>query len=167
MADGLQIEEREGLGLATVMARKNVTPDNVGDALGLTLPVGPSAASRQALTVLGIGPSSWLLVSEEPAPDWFDRLRRQLGDFASLSDQSSGYVVWRLSGTPARTLLQRGAAIDFHPDVFQPGSVATTVIAHIGVIIWQVDHSPTYDVAVFRSFATSFRHWLDTTAATL
>jgi sarcosine oxidase subunit gamma len=146
------------------MARRSTTAAEIGRALGMTLPEGPHATRHGPLTILGTGPSTWLAISEEGAGDWFDRLHHEIGPIASLSDQSSGYVVWRLSGAFARTLLQRGAAIDFHPGVFKPGSVATTMIAHIGVIIWQVDDEPTYDIALFRSFATSFRRWLDVTA---
>ena len=40
-------------------------------------------------------------------------------------------------------------------------------IAHIGVIIRQIDGAPTYELAVFRSLGESLRHWLDLTAATL
>jgi methylglutamate dehydrogenase subunit D len=54
-----------------------------------------------------------------------------------------------------------------HPTVFRPDSVATTVIAHIGVIFWQLDDAPTFEVATFRSYAFSFRRWLDATAAAL
>jgi methylglutamate dehydrogenase subunit D len=34
------------------------------------------------------------------------------------------------------------------------------VAAHIGVHFWQLDAAPTYDFAVFRSFAASFCEWL-------
>lgn len=33
--------------------------------------------------------------------------------------------------------------------------------------LWQVDQMPTYDIAVSRSFAGSFWHWLETSAATV
>ena len=100
----------------------------------------------------------------KPPPTGPRGLRERLGALASVSDQSSGYVVFRLSGGGARTLLQRGAAIDFQPPAFAPGSVATTVIAHIGVIIWQVDEEPVYDIALFRSFAASFLDWFEATS---
>jgi sarcosine oxidase gamma subunit len=52
-----------------------------------------------------------------------------------------------------------------HADAFGPGSAATSVIAHIGVIVWQVDDAPTYDLAVFRSLHAGLRHWIEITAA--
>lgn len=167
MADRIQLEERTGLGLAHIMARVSADPADIGRILGARPPAGPKTVCAGDLTLLGTGPSTWLAVAEDAPSDWFERLRSSLGPLVSLSDQSSGYVVWRVSGSAARTLLQRGAAIDFDPSVFSAGSVATTMIAHIGVIIWQIDDAPTYQVALFRSFARSFRHWLDVSAATL
>ena len=41
------------------------------------------------------------------------------------------------------------------------------MIAHIGVVIRQVDDGPTYDVATFRSFAGSLREWIGHAAAAL
>ena len=69
-------------------------------------------------------------------------------------------MVFRLSGEGAGALLQKGAFVDLDPVAFACGVAATTVIAHIGVIIWKVDDAPTFDVALFRSFAGSFRHWI-------
>jgi methylglutamate dehydrogenase subunit D len=77
-----------------------------------------------------------------------------------VTDQSSGYVIFRLSGEGATALLQKGAFIDLDPVAFAVGAAATTVIAHIGVIIWKLDDVPTFDIALFRSFAGSFRDWI-------
>ncbi len=167
MADALTVTRHDGLGLAAVMARKAGTPAAIGAALGFAPPAGPHWTSGGGLTLLGTGPGSWLALADDASPDWADQLRDRLGPLASVSDQSSGYLVFRLSGAAARTMLQRGAAIDFHPSSFAPGRVATTVIAHIGVIIRQVDDTPSYDIALFRSYAASFRHWVDATLAAL
>ena len=37
--------------------------------------------------------------------------------------------------------------------------------ALIGVQIWQIDETPTYEIAVFRGFARSFWHFLTEAAA--
>lgn len=167
MSEQLRIEARSQLGIASVTARKGVDPARIGAVLGATPPTAPAATSGERPSLLGVGPGAWLAVEEDAQPDFADQLQQDLAGLASVSDQSSAYAVLRLSGPGARTVLQRGASIDFHRDVFQAGSVAVTVIAHIGVVIWQVDDAPTYDVFVFRSFAESFRHWLDETAAAL
>ena len=165
--DRLTITSRAGLGIASVMARKRVDASAIGAALGAAMPCGPHATFAGARTVLGTGPGTWLVFEEAAAPDFAETIAQALSSLASVSDQTSGYVVQRLAGPDACGLLQRGAAIDLHPDVFRAGTAAATVIAHIGVTLWQVDDRPTYDVATFRSYGGCFRHWLELTAATL
>lgn len=167
MVDRLTIIPREGLGIASVTALKHVDPAAIGAALGADMPDGPQATLACARAVLGTGPAAWLILAEAAAPDFAETLGHALAGLASVADQSSAYVVQRISGPSARKLLQRGAALDFHPDVFRAGSAATTVIAHIGVILWQVDDCPTYDIAIARSYAGSFQHWLELTVKAL
>ena len=167
MPDKLIVEPRSALGIASVMARKGIDAGAIGQILDAEMPIGPRATFVGLRTIVGTGPGAWLVIDEGAGPDFAEGLHEALSGFASVSDQSSGYSVQRLSGRGAHTLLQRGAAIDFDPSVFGPGSAATTVIAHIGVILWQIDKRPTYDVATFRSYAGSFRIWLDQTAAAL
>lgn len=167
MAERLTIEARTGFGLAAVMARKGVAAAAIAEALGATAPDGPAWTRGGGFMLLGTGPGSWLVLSEDGPADHAARLRERLGALASVSDQSGGYQILRLTGPDARTLLQRGVAIDLHPQAFRPGSAATTVIAHIGVILWQLDETPTYELALFRSYVASFRDWLDPAVAAL
>ncbi len=164
----LRIETREGFGLASIMARKGVDTEAVSTVLGVEVPAAPlRSAGSNGLSLIGTGTRTWLAYADGVAPFWADDLRARLNGLASVSDQSSAYVVLRLTGPGARTVLQRGMPIDLHPDVFGPGSAATTVISHIGTIVWQLDDQPTYEVATFRSYSDSFRHWLDQAAAAL
>jgi sarcosine oxidase subunit gamma len=149
------------------MSRKDVNPAAIGKILGLAPPEASMYVKGEQLALIGTGPGTWLALSDAPEPDWPAQLAQELTELASISDQSGSYVVYRVAGENARALLQRGAFIDLHPDVFHPGSAATTVIAHIGVILWQIDNEPTFEVATFRSFAFSFRLWLEATAAAL
>ena len=160
MVEAVVITERNGVAIATVMARKGVDAAAIGEAVGLVPPSGPGCVGDAKLAWIATGPGVWLAVTEAPAEDWADALERQLAGLCAVSDQSGSYVVLRFSGPQARDLLQRGAAIDLHSAVFGPGTSATTSIAHIGAILWRPDQSETFEVAVFRSFAGSFRHWL-------
>lgn len=166
MAD-LVIETREGFGLAAIMASRGIGAERIGTALGCMAPTGPRRTGDATLSLIGTGPGTWLAHTDTASPFWADELRDRLTGLASVSDQSSAYVVLRLSGPGARIVLQRGMPIDLHPDAFGPGSVASSVISHVGVIVWQLDDAPTYEVATFRSVSGSFRHWLDITAAAL
>ncbi len=166
MAETLLIEQRTGLALASVKARKGASTRDLGKAFGLPdLPEGPRSARIDSLSFWGTAPGTWLAIADRFDPDWPQRLEQIAGRLASISDQTGSYVLFRLSGNGARTLLQRGAAVDLDPQVFHPGSVATTAIAHIGAIIHRDEAG--YDVAVFRSYAGSFRDWLDSVAATV
>jgi sarcosine oxidase subunit gamma len=55
--------------------------------------------------------------------------------------------------------------LDLDPSAFSPGDSAVTLAGHVGLVLWQVDGAPTYDVAVFRSYAADFWHWLATGSA--
>lgn len=166
MAEGLQITECEGFRLATIMLRKSADPQAIGKALQLIVPTGPTCVAGNGLTLIGTGPGVWLAFAESSSPRWAEELAEKLPG-ASISDQSGGYVIFKLAGAKARKLLQRGAYIDLDPSAFGVGSVAATVIAHIGTTVWQIDDAPTFHVAVFRSFAWSFRDWIRTTSAQL
>jgi len=156
----LDISERQGFGLATIMARNQVGASAIGAALGLDLAEGPVLTGDGDLMLAGTGPKMWLALRDDAPADWAEGLAERLGGIASVSDQSGGYAIFRFGGVDARELLQRGAFIDLHLSAFGPRSVATTVIAHIGAILWQRDEAPTFEVAVFRSFAASFRDWI-------
>lgn len=162
----LSISIRHGLGVASIAARKGIGAADVGAALGLAAPDTPRSASEGGLSLLGYGPSVWLAVQEEAPADWDLRIEQRLGRLASVSDQSGAYIFYRFKGDAARTLLSRGAFIDIDPSAFPLGAVASTVIAHLSALIWA--RAPdTYDVAIFRSYEASFRHWIATAAGGL
>lgn len=159
MADDLQIWECRDFGLATVMLRKNADPALLGAALQTEMPAGPACVTSGETTIIGTGPGTWFVFTPTASPGWATELADRLSG-ASVSDQSGGYVILKIAGPAARSMLQKGVSIDLDPSVFRVGSVATTVIAHIGVVIWQADDASTFHVALFRSFAKSFRDWL-------
>jgi heterotetrameric sarcosine oxidase gamma subunit len=167
VASSLTVTERPTMGIATIMGRKGIDPEAIGLVIGASPPKGPTRVEGERLALIGTGPHTWLALTETPEPGWSWKLADKLVGLASVSDQSGAYVLVRIAGKDARRVLQRGAFIDLHPSVFRTGSVATTVIAHIGVIFWQLDDAPTFEVATFGSYAFSFRKWLDATAAAL
>lgn len=158
--EGLQIEERQNVAFASILARKNQDGETIGELIGGSLREGPLTTILGDTVYIGTGPGSWLATSSTKATDFADNLATKLAGRASVSDQSGAYCVTRITGDRARHLLQRGVAINLHPDVFTTGCAATTVIAHIAVVIWQIDISPTYDIATFRTYSPDFRHWL-------
>lgn len=161
---GVTVAERTGLRLATVTAlRGGDFAARFRTAFGTDPAPRPKRVVSGPLSLLGIGPRTWLAVSEE-AGDLASRLRGMFGPTAAVADQSDGYAVLRVCGPKARAVFAKGLSVDLHPRAFGPGDVAATTCSHIGVTVWQVDEAPTYDLALFRSYAASFSHWLASSA---
>jgi len=92
-------------------------------------------------------------------------LATRLKELASISDQSGGRAVPRISGPRARDLLAKGLAIDLDSRVSPAGSAVTSTISHMGVQAWQADDPQAYHIVIFRSFSESFWRWLTVSAA--
>lgn len=138
--------------LTAVLARKG---GDVASRLGIA--DGPRQSRLGDAVALGIGPGRWLVAGEARAA------LAGLEDAASLSDHSGGYAVFEVWGPQVRRALAKGVPVDLHPAVFTD-RVAVTVIAHIGAIVWQ-SAPDRFAIAVFRSYAGSFWHWLSSSAA--
>ena len=164
---GIVIAERSGLGLATVAARKGApVRAAVKASYRVDLPDDSTVVQGPEVSFVGYGPGQWLAVSESLANEALARdLGHRLKGLASISDQSGGRTVLRLSGPRARDVLAKGLPIDLHPRAFGPGSTATSTISLMGVQLWQVDDAPSYDIALFRSLSASFWRWLTASAA--
>ena len=166
---GVTLSVRADLALASVVARRDqhdVLSGRVRDAFGIDLPVLPRWIAAGPIGFAWAGPGHWLASAEDvQGPAFEAQLRRELAGLASISDQSDGRIVVRVSGPRARDALAKGVLIDLHPRAFGPGDTAVTSVAHIGVHFWQVDASPAYEFTVFRSFAAAFWQWLLDAAA--
>lgn len=168
-AAGVTIAERTGLGLATVEVRKGqdeALKTAVRKAYGLDLPEGSIATPGKKVSFIGTGPGQWFAVSETLANEALaEALTGKLQGLASVSDQSSGRAVLRISGPRARDALAKGLAIDLDPRVFPAASAATSTLSHMGVLVWREGEAEAYDIALFRSVAASFWRWLEASAA--
>lgn len=166
--NGVVAVERIDLAIAIVMARRDKLVElgaAVENNFGIMLPTGAEWTENNEVMFLGIAPGKWLAISEMQNPDFAANLEMSLRGLASVADQSSGLGVLRLTGPALLPTLEKGLQIDLAPSVFPVSSVAVTSIAHIGATLWKVDDTPTIDVAVARSFAGSFQHWLEVSAA--
>ncbi len=142
---GVTVREVTGLQIATVIAR--------GPISGLT--DGPKRVSRDGTDYLGIGPGKWLA---------FGAIAPDIAASASVIDQCGGYGVLEIAGRDAVATLEKGIGVDLHPREFAPDAVAVTTVAHMGVILWRSERE-AWRLAVFRSNAASFWHWLESSAA--
>lgn len=165
---GVVAAERAGLAIATVLAQRgklDALSAAVENTFGIALPVGAKWTANNGIAFLGTGPGKWLAISESHEEVFVRNLETQLEGLASVIEQSGGLGVLRLSGSALLDTLAKGVQIDLAPEAFPAGSVAVTSIAHIGATLWSVDDGPTIDIAMARSLAGSFQHWLEASAA--
>ena len=162
---GVIVTELVGLGLAAVEPRKGRAAEliaHVEARYGLSPLRSLRRVAAGSVAFLGVGPNRWLAVSESAG--FTDDLEAALDGAASVIAQTDGLVVLRISGSRVRDTFAKGLPIDLDPRAFAVGDVASSILAHIGVTIWRVDEI-AYDVAVPRSFAGDFSHWLAESAA--
>lgn len=158
------IHERSGGALCSILARSGSEAElaqRVHDKFGVELPQVQKYAASSSLGIAAAGPGQWLIMTDQVNSAQFElQLRTELAGLASIFDQSDGRTIVQVSGPRARDALAKGVLIDLHPDVFGVGDAAVTSIAYIGVHFWQTDEKPTYEFAMFRSFAMAFCDWL-------
>jgi methylglutamate dehydrogenase subunit D len=162
-AAGVVIGERN-VSMCSVIVRKGahaLLAERVQAEFGVELPQARRTTASGPVQFIWAGRDQWLAVGEEGDGHALEqRLRSALGEVASLTDQSDGRTVLRLSGPRVRDALAKGVPVDLHPRVFKPCDTAMTIVSYINVHLWQVDDMPTYDIAMFRSFAVAFWDWL-------
>jgi len=171
IGSGVTVSDRDGMGLASVMALKGqraLVAERLMTSYGFIAPKGPGRSAAGEVAIVGIGPDRWLATKSGAANALAEDLARLLDGIAAVTDQSDGYAVLRLQGPALRQVLAKGVAIDLHPEAFPVNGAAVTAIAHIGVTLWRLDDaadgSPVFEIALFRSMASSFMHWLESSA---
>lgn len=145
-APGVEFRVRHPLSILTVIAR-----------------AGQGEATAKALSAFEVhwaGPDQYFVLAEGRGEGALYReVKAAVGDAASVSDQSHGRIIIRISGAKARNVLAKGTPVDLHPDHFPVGKSALTQMAHVGVHLTRVDED-AYDLSVFRGFAESFWEWI-------
>src|SRR5690606_8669786 len=107
------------------------------------------------------GPDSWVAICSQEN-DLATRLRTASSSLASITELTGSLVIIRVSGPRARDGLMKIVPIDLDESVFGTGSAALTVASHVRIHLWQLDDTPTYEIACPRSYAVSLWHGLTT-----
>jgi len=159
---GVTLSECRGLSLFSIAARAEKAAElsaSIEHALGVPLPTQPARTAIGSVAFIWSGPDSWLAVCS-----WKNGLASRLetlnGPLAAITDLTSSQVIIRLGGRRARDGLMKVVPIDLDETVFQTGSAAVTAASHIRVHLWQIDDTPTYEIACPRSYAVSLWHGL-------
>jgi methylglutamate dehydrogenase subunit D len=166
---GVIVSEVRAPGLAMVAARRGrreALAEAARAHFGAELLNMPRRVEGRAIAFVWCGPEQWLAYSHPAPAEGIEKmLTRAFLGLASITDQSHGRVVLRVTGSRVRDALAKGVPIDLNPSAFHVGSAAATAAFHIGAHIWQIDDKPTYELAVARSYALSLWLWLQTSAA--
>ncbi len=161
--DDLDIEIVGELALLQLFAKKGKEQE-LAKLMNIETSAG-KAVTCEGFVALPLAPEQWMLVADSGADGSFHQLiAEKIAGIGYVSEQSDSRVCFRISGKYARDLMSRGCRIDLHPDAVSPGFCAQTNMAQVGVLLHQLDDSPTYDLYVYSGFARSFRDWLSHTA---
>lgn len=160
----LKLTELRGQAMVQVFAKKDQI-NALASSLGIKTEPGVATVTAE-FTALPLSRGQWMLSAVAGADGSFcETIRSRIGSSGFVSEQSHGRVIVRVSGAAARKLLQKGCRLDLHASVATAGFCAQTPMAQVGVLMHQIDDTPTYDLYVYSGFAHSFWHWLTEGAA--
>ena len=96
---------------------------------------GRSTASADGeVKILGMSPDQFFVISTAAAPAG-EFVSRAVAGAGYVTDQSDNWVTLRLEGPLVLPALERICPLDLDPAAFAVGSVARTVMEHLGAII--------------------------------
>ena len=155
---GVILEVMQGLALHQVAAWAesiDAVGEKTAEVAGAKSAPGPcSATSGSEASVLRIEPLKWWVYGAA-APT----LSAEQGATLDLS-HSRTHI--RIRGDDAVTFLNRHVSLDLRESAFPEGSVASTVLHHVGVTLWRSDQG--YEMFIPRGFALSLWEMLVETA---
>jgi methylglutamate dehydrogenase subunit D len=171
---GVKLAEIRDFDLVQIFARRGqreATAKAVKKHYGVEAPAPRQAVFAKGATLIWSGPDQVMALSARK-PGTFrplDALRESFEGIASLSDQSDGRCLIRMSGPQVRAMMAKLTSVDLHDNVFPIGTAATTSIDHTAVNLWRSenseDGSPVFNVLAFSSFADSIWHTIVDAAA--
>jgi methylglutamate dehydrogenase subunit D len=169
---GVSARERTNVAVASIAARKGqaaALTNKIKARTGIELPATPRMAIADHLSFAWTAPGQWLAMADgEDGAAFADDLARDLAGLAAVTDQSDGRTILRATGSHVRNMLAKGCMLDLHDSVFKVGDTAITPIALLTAQITRHPDQgglPVFELAVMRSFAVSFWHWIETSAA--
>jgi methylglutamate dehydrogenase subunit D len=145
----IELSVRHPASIVTVIARKGQA-ERLADIL----------KSLEGCDVYWAGFEQYFIITEGGAENSLYReLIEKLGHLASMSDQSHGRIIIRVTGPKSRNVLAKGTPVDLHAEFFPVGKSAVTQMAHVGVHLTRTG-GDSFELSVFRGFAESFWQWL-------
>jgi sarcosine oxidase subunit gamma len=158
---GVTLTEVRDVALVQVMAHRGQAAAAAKAAkklFGVEPPTTPAAVAGKTATLIWSGADQFMAFAPRSGEDFYGKLSGVFAGIASLSDQSDGRCMLRISGPRARDALAKFCSLDLHDSVFPVGAAASTAIDHTNASIWRstdVGGEAVYNLLVFTSFADS------------
>ena len=167
--DGATLSENPTLAMASVSARLGRDADCAARAkalFGFDLP-GPGAmASAGDWSAFWSGPGQWMVTAPFASHEDIARLIKDgIGDAASVTEQTDGWVRFELSGPRTMDMFERLANVDIRR--MQAGQAQRCQIEHLGTFVLCHEAGSSFSVITLRSAAGSMHHALETAAHSL
>lgn len=167
--EGLSIRENADVAMASAAARVGRDKDLAKAAkklVGFDLPGPGEMASRGDWAALWTSPGQWMITA--PFADHEDIARivkAGLGDSASVTEQTDGWVRFEVEGARTADLFERLCNVDIR--ILRAGQATRCQIEHLGAFVLCHTAGRAFSVITLRSAAASMHHALVTAAKSL
>jgi len=159
--NGVLLLEKPFTGLVRVQLSHVAAPEaeeQLAGVIGCELPQGPESVSIGEVTVIWQSLRDWLIVTHPGDEDALSYRLEESG--AVVNVVTDAKVDLRLEGRHARDLLAVGCGIDLHPSAFQNGSVVSTLIGKVRVLLRKTETRNQFQILVDRSYAAFLWDWM-------
>lgn len=166
---GITIAENPDLAMASLAARLGRGKEVAGAVkalTGLDLP-GPAGMARAGdWAAFWTGPEQWMVTAPFASHELIEEiLKGAVGDAASVTEQTDGWVRFEVTGKRTPELFERLCNVDVRR--MQSGQATRTQIEHLGSFLVCHDAGQHFSVLTLRSAARSMMHALETAAKSL
>ncbi len=130
--------------------------------LGVEKALAPQEGGEaDGIHIYATGPREhWVFSAKYSAQQLERRLAEELGDAASLFDQSHGRFILLVSGDSAAHLLAKGTSLDLNESAFLASGASHSTIEHIPALVLRCETPKGFQLSVPRSYAGSLMAWL-------
>ncbi len=137
----------------------------IASILGVPLPPALTHHENGELSIRWISPDEWLVILPDEQTFALEaRLREALTGHFSIVNVSGAQTLLTLSGSDARSVLQKSTGYDVHPSNFAIGKSVTTTFAKTQCVLCRHDED-SWQIVVRRSFADYLWLWLQDASA--
>jgi sarcosine oxidase subunit gamma len=164
--NGMTLTECPDWALASLAARgdqTSQTADKAKDLLGFALPDIRLSSSNGTVSAYWAGPDQWMVEAPHSSHEGLAaQLKTAMGDSASVTEQTDGWVRFDLTGPECLAVLQR--LCNANTATMVSGSITRTGIHHLSCLLSCRTACDHYSIWGPRSSAGTLHHAIHTAA---